>query len=446
MDYRSLGPSFRAMVYLPMKYFEAGHMFKLANAIIYICLLFLGSYFIYQGNILQKYKDGKTYFAEYEEPITDLAVITSSVKVAKGQLRFGSDFNITYCAGFFCPPQNMVQLKKGKTRVGGLDVELEVKGIHEQIIRITPISTPLNIPICYVLDYTFSKKDTSATVATILTTKNNSHCAFGHSFWDGDRHEFSTNQGKLKVYRLNAEKYVYNPSVRKCRSKPYNELLLKEVLEEDRNDTTRLCIPQGFWTCSNDKKVRHISQCQNKSEENLFRGRMRAAEKNILKQACTQLQYKSSVLERTRNYPMNKAFLRILFDKNQVKVREEHPIYDFVAMVGAVGGTMGLCVGFSFQNVSTTLLDFLQIALKKIKWLKRTFPKSNDQMVVKSASGSTSDQSTDTTDSIRDDLQTMKATIEQNGRTLRAMMAKMKQMEEKSKIGSPCLDVQSISK
>ena len=67
-------------------------------------------------------------------------------------------------------------------------------------------------------------------------------------------------------------------------------------------------------------------------------------------------------------------------------------------------------------------------------------------MVVKSASGSTSDQSTDTTDSIRDDLQTMKATIEQNGRTLRAMMAKMKQMEEKSKIGSSCQDVQSISK
>ena len=33
-----------------------------------------------------------------------------------------------------------------------------------------------------------------------------------------------------------------------------------------------------------------------------------------------------------------------------VAVKEEYLILDFVAMIGSVGGTLGLCIGFSFSN------------------------------------------------------------------------------------------------
>ena len=48
----------------------------------------------------------------------------------------------------------------------------------------------------------------------------------------------------------------------------------------------------------------------------------------------------------------------------KVAVKEEYLIYDAVAMVGAVGGTLGLCIGFSFSQLSTCLLGLIEMALK----------------------------------------------------------------------------------
>ena len=44
-------------------------------------------------------------------------------------------------------------------------------------------------------------------------------------------------------------------------------------------------------------------------------------------------------------------------------MKEEYVIYDFVAMVSAVGGTMGLCIGFSFVTVSNCLLNYMQLGI-----------------------------------------------------------------------------------
>ena len=60
-----------------------------------------------------------------------------------------------------------------------------------------------------------------------------------------------------------------------------------------------------------------------------------------------------------------------------VKVNKEYVIYDTVSMIGSVGGTLGkkysylftfeiffftlgMCIGFSFANVTTCLINLLQ--------------------------------------------------------------------------------------
>ena len=41
-------------------------------------------------------------------------------------------------------------------------------------------------------------------------------------------------------------------------------------------------------------------------------------------------------------------------------VKEEYVIYDAVAMISAIGGTMGLCIGFSFSDCSSLLIRCLE--------------------------------------------------------------------------------------
>ena len=49
-----------------------------------------------------------------------------------------------------------------------------------------------------------------------------------------------------------------------------------------------------------------------------------------------------------------------------VTLHEEYLIIDFYGMVGIVGGTLGLFVGFSFFDVITYLMSFLQKVREQI--------------------------------------------------------------------------------
>ena len=43
-----------------------------------------------------------------------------------------------------------------------------------------------------------------------------------------------------------------------------------------------------------------------------------------------------------------------------VMVYEEYLIYDTIGMIGSIGGTLGLFIGFSFTNAITFILNYLQ--------------------------------------------------------------------------------------
>ena len=60
----------------------------------------------------------------------------------------------------------------------------------------------------------------------------------------------------------------------------------------------------------------------------------------------------------------NIAFFSFAYPEPPViKVHEEYLLYDMVAMISAIGGTMGLCIGISFYNISGILLKRIEIGI-----------------------------------------------------------------------------------
>ena len=45
---------------------------------------------------------------------------------------------------------------------------------------------------------------------------------------------------------------------------------------------------------------------------------------------------------------------------SKVQVNEEYVVYDAIGMVGTVGGTLGLFIGFSFRDIVVILIDSLE--------------------------------------------------------------------------------------
>ena len=56
----------------------------------------------------------------------------------------------------------------------------------------------------------------------------------------------------------------------------------------------------------------------------------------------------------------------------EIVVNEEYYLYDMISIIGAIGGTMGLCIGLSFKDLARDLVSFLKQSWEKIaKLIKR---------------------------------------------------------------------------
>ena len=95
---------------------------------------------------------------------------------------------------------------------------------------------------------------------------------------------------------------------------------------------------------------------------------------SIPSSACTRLDY--AWLER-EDYPIwdnqgikenhTVTYLLRMGSPKSVSVDEEFLIYDFVAMISAIGGTLGLCIGFSFFDLCGFILSHLELGIEKFK-------------------------------------------------------------------------------
>ena len=47
----------------------------------------------------------------------------------------------------------------------------------------------------------------------------------------------------------------------------------------------------------------------------------------------------------------------IMYQSSDIKVFEEYPIYDLSGMLGSIGGSLGICVGFSIFDVLSIIVD-----------------------------------------------------------------------------------------
>ena len=105
--------------------------------------------------------------------------------------------------------------------------------------------------------------------------------------------------------------------------------------------------------------------CIGKTEETCYQRALNRARKVInrkgLKKPCQKVQYKvkysSSKYDEDNQsqVPQNIARFIFCFTKESMTVKEQYVIFDAVAMVGAIGGTLGMCIGFSFSDMVSSL-------------------------------------------------------------------------------------------
>ena len=102
---------------------------------------------------------------------------------------------------------------------------------------------------------------------------------------------------------------------------------------------------------------------------NCFKRVRETVREEIIKKPCTVLQYqvRDTSSFRSKETIQKTTFFMKFMDPPRVRVMEEYLIFDLVAMISSVGGTMGLCIGISFKEVGSFTMTYVRLAFDYIK-------------------------------------------------------------------------------
>ena len=142
------------------------HVIQLIEKLVYIALICVGCFFIYQGDVLQRFQLKRTNFAEYEENLTEFPTILTWP--AFGNLKFGEDYNISFRA----PGLPQINLTEGYQTLGKLSVHFE----SGMIINLSPVDLSNGMVPDYKIVYLFENASTQDIVKEVnvrLSAKNN---------------------------------------------------------------------------------------------------------------------------------------------------------------------------------------------------------------------------------------------------------------------------------
>ena len=165
---------------------------------------------------------------------------------------------------------------------------------------------------------------------------------------------------------LKPEKYIFQERHEMCRNQPFNDILYRNMAKQIKQKCNMPCRHPNYWQCSYVKYIDDLPICKNYTEGQCFI-EVRDQEKNTIPfKPCTKLQYKVET-ELWPHPDKNEAEIGLKFvSPFKVKVKEEFFIFDLVSVISAIGGTLGLCTGFSFRHVYGCLCQLVVLAYKKV--------------------------------------------------------------------------------
>ena len=206
-----------------------------------------------------------------------------------------------------------------------------------------------------------------------FTSKANAIGSVFRQWWDGRVLDIAIGTGcKAMVSIESTEKRCMNFNNR-CSDinhlDKWARTNLKEVFINDEEKCPKKCSPTTFFShllplCGWDKEGN--SNCATRRLR--FQLRKFTADFGYVR-PCNILEYQGY-----------KTFEEPLMDDNDNKsvtleysfappfmtlVHQEYLIFDFTGMIGSVGGTLGMCIGFSFSGVTTTVLDLIKSRILK---------------------------------------------------------------------------------
>ena len=214
------------------------------------------------------------------------------------------------------------------------------------------------------LNYT---NDIPESVEIMITSENNSYGISTASWTEGNTLDVkftSTDLAKEALIDLKPTQYkMYQPTSNCSIDVSYYKCLGFRFLQmEQYQNCTKFCIPIIYQTLMKLATNDSFEICENPLENacmageilNInFQASMECSKSCMVSEYGGKVKYYSSALETSY------GSWYMIFPSTDVSIVEEYLIYDFIGMVGSIGGTLGLFIGFSFMDLFFWIVNIL---------------------------------------------------------------------------------------
>ena len=213
-----------------------------------------------------------------------------------------------------------------------------------------------------------SEKFIPETLSAYFTSEENSYGAYYNQWFDGQVFEQKVKRNSWVVTTLKPIQYKYLDIDNQCSDETFLEQWQKYIPKTNFSGCPRKCAPFSFLAS------KEIPICGWSDEESPSRGCALDAFlihynefRTIIgyKRPCHVLEYSGQTTYDKERFTDNKFLLRYQFAPPEKKLYyTERLVVDTIGMIGSVGGTLGIFIGFSFSGITTNVLDFIMSRIR----------------------------------------------------------------------------------
>ena len=152
------------------------HVLPLFDNFLYFCLLGLGVYFIYMGDVIPRFWLGRTNFAQYDEALTELPIIATYVTNVPVNFTIRKDFNLSLNGKILDLGINNIKSQSSshlKVRLQHVMPEqLFINDVQTHFLQIRPLNFPPEVPNRLDLLYSFATTLNKSQIGIYLSSEN----------------------------------------------------------------------------------------------------------------------------------------------------------------------------------------------------------------------------------------------------------------------------------
>ena len=344
-----------------------------------------------------KYESSDSGFKRSEVLITNKPTITICFSPPNSNLTYGRDFNFTiYFLYKDYMNKNGNVLKVGENQLQYMVILSKMltiyNGLCYKTTSITNYTINSEIEVISVgFDESIPIDDVPVTQIHI-TSETNSYGMTRAQWFDGDVSFFQLKSQQQYIdIGLREQRYQFLKNKLKCRMQPFYDCYGSLIVEGSVGKCPQKCLPHSIPKASDpNATIKYCDmdsedmKCMTKEAYDIIHGATSSGK--CIERACEITQYTGKVVyEETSIRALHtRSFGYYFLPPQSVIIQEEYLIYDFAGMLGTIGGTLGMCIGFSFVGLVSMLLQYFDSFLDCFKIGKNSIEnrKSNPKLTM----------------------------------------------------------------